>query len=303
MKSKNLKMKTFGLFVGVAFVGFMANQTGFGGLSGQGVGGEEQVGCGGDMSGFAIGHDADGSETLVEAGPVAAEDRFYVNDSQWLGEFANDEERIYRAESIGGDCSPEIQSMAGTADFEAVENALSCIFRLPTTDQKVMAFENFATVAHGNTESYWANGLPDGEEIEGRLGQAFAEEVESAMNMGLTHPGLVSIGFKTEKGLDSYGNYCGAGRGICVATTSNCGGAGGAAGQSQDGMDAICETHDQCVVDGGGGSCDDNMVNSIENGNFCKDDYKGWRKWRQRLHCQAYAFAAKTLMKTRPNAN
>ena len=51
---ENRYLKGMVLALSVISLGLFANQAGVG-ISGQGVGGEEQVGCGGDMSGYAMG--------------------------------------------------------------------------------------------------------------------------------------------------------------------------------------------------------------------------------------------------------
>jgi len=298
---KSLKIKTFGLFVGVAFIGFMANQTGFGGLSGQGVGGEEQVGCGGDMSGFAIGHDENGTATLQQA-EIVDEDKFYVNDSEWLNAFANDQERVYRAEGVSGDCADEIQTMAGTAERDDVYGVLSCIFRLSSPEQKTQAFENFAQVAGGE-------GIQDYEELQARLGFTFISEVESAADMGVQHPGLNSDGRELKGVFDGPNksfNWCGPNKGRCQRDDPNgqCGDSNGGPAKSK--ADAACRTHDDCYAAGTDkNTCDTALLNADKSGS-CNRKPSGREdgtklNWGDRWKCRTYLVSLNSLFWIKSN--
>ena len=166
------------LVLGLTCFGLVANHVGIGNISGQGVGGEEQVGCGGDMSGYAMGEGEFTPEDWKVDSPDDARANGIIERSE------SDDQRAARNDAMG-DCGGAGDAALAAGDEAsrqaAIQDALYCIHGMDTSEAKSAAMgASGDALAGGTGDASNPQGVPSGNEVEDMLDRLFEAEIAEA---------------------------------------------------------------------------------------------------------------------------
>jgi hypothetical protein len=226
---------------------------GIGNLSGQGVGGEEQVGCGGDMSGFAMGEGEFTPDDFKVDSPDDERATGIIERNE------SDDQRASRNDALG-DCNGAADAALAAGDNDsrqgAIRDALFCIHGMDTGAAKSAAMGALGDALAGGTgDAANPQGVPQDAEVEDMLDRLFSDEIAadaSEDNMPRAFNSRSrnsrcnwwSAAWAFFQSGATYGNWCGKGAPNECGSNTGRTGYGGKSVCADSGLDSTCSKHD-----------------------------------------------------------